>query len=99
MYSICVGEIGISPNEFWLMSYKEVILTIRGYNERELKGWQKARLIAYQVYASVPKKEQNMSMQKWFPLASDKKQSEKISREEMIEARRFFANKIKVNNN
>ena len=93
MYSLCVGEIGIGVNEFWCMSYKDVILAIKGYNDRDIKGWEKTREISYQIYLGIPKKEPNLTRTKFMPLSSDNIRDDKISRDEMIEARAFFVNK------
>ena len=78
MYSVCVGEIGISPKDFNRMTYAEMILAIRGYEKRQEREWERARLIAYQVYSGIPKKGQNKSIQAYLPLPSDKLRTRKI---------------------
>jgi len=33
LYEICVGMIGIQPNDFWQMSLQEIYLAIAGFKE------------------------------------------------------------------
>lgn len=73
------------------MTYKEVILAIRGYENRQDREWQRARVIAYQVYVGTPKKESNKPIKAYLPLPSDMKH--KRSREEMDKVRAFFLEK------
>ena len=53
------------------MTYKETILAIRGYENRQMRDWERARLVAYQVYAGIPKKGANKPITHYLPLASD----------------------------
>lgn len=73
------------------MTYKEIILAIRGYENRQVKDWERARVIAYQVYASIPTKQSKKPIQQYLPLSSDNKH--KRSREEMKAVRAFFIEK------
>lgn len=73
------------------MTYKETILAIRGYEKRQLREWERARLIAYQVYAGIPKKNPTKPIQQYLPLASDN--IHKKSKEEMEAVRKFFIEK------
>ena len=54
------------------MTFAETILTIRGNHVSQARDWEKYRLVAYQVYTSIPKKEANKSIQQYFPLPTDK---------------------------
>jgi len=90
-----VGEIGISPELFYRMSYKEIILAIRGHEYSQGKEWERTRLIAYYSYAGIPKKEKNKSITAFLPLPSDSMRSNKISDERNKELRQFFIDKQK----
>lgn len=73
------------------MTYKEVILAIRGYENKQIREWERTRIIAYQVYTSIPKKQANKAIQSYLPLPSDNRN--KRSREEMNKVRTFFLEK------
>ena len=80
------------------MTYKEVILAIRGYENKQVRDWERARLVAYQVYSGIPKKGQNKQIHQYLPLPSDMRNKMKRSREEMEAQRKFFVNKQKEAN-
>lgn len=78
------------------MTFAETILTIRGNHVSQARDWEKYRLVAYQVYTSIPKKEANKSIQQYFPLPTDK--VEKKFNSEMVQARRqAFLDKMAKN--
>ena len=54
------------------MTFAETILTLRGHHTGQARDWEKYRLVAYQVYTSIPKKEANKSIQQYFPLPTDR---------------------------
>jgi len=81
------GEVGISPNDFYKMTFAEIILMLRGHNIKQAREWEKARLIAYQVYVSIPKKAPNKSITNYFPLVTDNLNGKKYNAE-MLKARR-----------
>jgi hypothetical protein len=53
------------------MTFAETILTLRGYHNSQSREWEKYRLVAYQVYTSIPKKTPNKSIKDYFPLPTD----------------------------
>jgi hypothetical protein len=53
------------------MTFAETILTMRGHQMNQAREWEKYRLVAYQVYTSIPKKTPNKSIQQYFPLPTD----------------------------
>ena len=53
------------------MTFAETILTMRGHQISQAREWEKYRLVAYQVYTSIPKKTPNKSIQQYFPLPTD----------------------------
>jgi hypothetical protein len=76
------------------MTYAEMILAIRGYEKRQEREWERTRIVAYQVYTSIPKKGQNKSIQAYLPLPSDKTRIKKVD----PDMREFFRQKaIKMN--
>jgi hypothetical protein len=68
------------------MTFAETILTMRGHQISQSREWEKYRLVAYQVYTSIPKKSSNKSIQEYFPLPTD--QNGKKLNPEMVKARR-----------
>jgi hypothetical protein len=81
------------------MSYKQIILSIRGYENRQLKDWERARLIAYYGYAGIPKKEKNKSIFAFLPLASDSNRKGQRTKEQEKELRQFFIDKQRNKSN
>jgi hypothetical protein len=78
------------------MTFAETILTIRGNHVSQARDWEKYRLVAYQVYTSIPKKEANKSIQQYFPLPTDKGGNK--FNPEMVKARRqAFLDKMAKN--
>jgi hypothetical protein len=78
------------------MTFAETILTMRGHQISQSREWEKYRLVAYQVYTSIPKKEANKSIQQYFPLPTDN--GGKTFNPEMIQARRqAFLDKMAKN--
>ena len=53
------------------MTFAETILTLRGHQNSQARDWEKYRLVAYQVYTSIPKKSPNKSIHQYFPLPTD----------------------------
>lgn len=98
MFQFCIGQIGINSNDFWLMSYKEIILAMRGYQERELEEWKRTRYVAYMIYCSVPKKKgtSNMSIERFMPLGEKKRG---ISKDAFDQLRKTFTSRVKKEEN
>lgn len=82
------------------MTYKEVILAIRGYENWQIREWERARLIAYQVYTSIPKQKGhgNKPIHQYLPLPSDLRNRNIKTKEEIEAQRRFFVEKQRKEN-
>jgi hypothetical protein len=63
--------LGILPKDFYSMTYAEYILTFQGYLRKYYNDFNKHRVTAYQVYCSIPKKGNNVSMTRFLPLPID----------------------------
>lgn len=78
------------------MTFAETILTLRGHHTGQARDWEKYRLVAYQVYTSIPKKTPNKSIKQYFPLPTDG--SGRMLDAELIKARRqAFLDKMDKN--
>jgi hypothetical protein len=78
------------------MTFAETLLTLRGHHTSQARDWEKYRLVAYQVYTSIPKKSPNKSIQQYFPLPTD--QSGKKLDSSLVKARRnAFLDKMAKN--
>lgn len=78
------------------MTYKETVLAIRGYENRQERDWQRIRVVAYQVYASTPTKDSKKPIHSYLPLPSDR--IKRRSKEEMEAVRKFFIEKQRREN-
>lgn len=51
LWSLCVGEIGMSPESYLASSWREIVCTIHGYRRRirnqDRVSWTQARMICY----------------------------------------------------
>jgi hypothetical protein len=78
------------------MTFAETILILRGHHTAQARDWEKYRLVAYQVYTSIPKKNPNKSIQQYFPLPTDN--TGKKLDVELVKARRSaFLDKMAKN--
>ena len=70
--ALAFGEIGLLPDDFYRMSWKEFFLTAKGFYKKYWNEWEQTRLIAYTTATTVQSKKRLPSMRKWMPLPSDK---------------------------
>ena len=70
-----------------------MIVAIRGYENKQNREWERARIIAYQVYVGIPKKGNNKPIQAYMPLPSDINKVKKMSEEEKQAQRDIFIKK------
>jgi hypothetical protein len=78
------------------MTFAETILTLRGHHNSQSRDWEKYRLVAYQVYTTIPKKNANKSIQQYFPLPTDGN-GKKIDAELLKSRRQAFLDKMAKN--
>ena len=78
------------------MTFAETILTLRGHQNSQARDWEKYRLVAYQVYTSIPKKTPNKSIQQYFPLPTDKT-SRKLDADLIKARRKYFLDNMAKN--
>lgn len=64
---------GMSPDEFYRMSFAQFQLKVRGFQKGYFKDYEKFRMVGYTVYCSIPSKQQKKSIQNWMPLPTDRK--------------------------
>ncbi|AGO48022.1 hypothetical protein Phi12:1_gp56 [Cellulophaga phage phi12:1] len=74
LLTICLGEIGMSSKDFFTMSPAETYFKIKGFDNSKWEKWEQTRLIAYNVYCSMPRKKGSIpkSIENFLPLPSDK---------------------------
>jgi len=51
--ALAFGEIGLLPDEFYRMSWKEFFLTAKGFYKKYWNEWEQTRLIAYTTATTV----------------------------------------------
>lgn len=91
--AIAFGEIGLLPNDFYKMSWKEFFLTLRGYRKKQednnLMQAIFTREIAHQVYTTIPLKKGKTHLKKskyWhLPIDDDKEEVETQRMRETME--------------
>lgn len=85
----------MNPKDFYSMTPAETYLKMKGFNNNRWVEWQHTRLISYNIYASIPRKKNQsiMSIEKFFPLPTDKKVKFMASQEEMQSKWEILRNK------
>lgn len=76
------------PEGFWDSTVREVLLVIKGHNQRELNEYRRLRLQRYDTYCVNTKIEERVSIYEYMPLDHDPTDEEveelkKMSEEEM----------------
>ena len=82
------GEMGLHPWEFDRYTYKEFHAKRKGLSDKELREWQRTRLIAY--YAAAPHMKKGFKISDIFPLGDEVKKSKPITREEIEQIRNRY---------
>lgn len=70
--SLAFGEVGLLPSDFYIMSWREFFLKLRGHTNKEYKKWEHTRFIGHSVYANHPNRKKMPSITKFLPLPTDK---------------------------
>ena len=68
-------EAGISPIEFWQLTYRDIDNSLRGYAERRKDEWRRTRFGAYITYCANAK--DPVSMEEFLPIDKEKKDPKK----------------------
>lgn len=63
--------------DFYTSTPAQIYLKMKGFDNKKWEGWEQSRFIAYNVYASIPRKKgvALQSISKFFPLPTDKNNS------------------------
>lgn len=83
MLEIAFGNMELSPDEFYKMSWREFFLLCRGRKKKQdrevISQATFTREIAYQIYCSIPlgKNKKHISKAKYWSLPADKEQERK----------------------
>jgi hypothetical protein len=89
----------LSSKDYYCLTPAETYFKLKGFETSKWIKWQHTRLISYNVYASVPRKKNAsiMSIEKFFPLPTDKKVKFQTSSKKMDEV--FAQLKANINGN
>ena len=73
---------GLSSKDFYTLTPAEFYFKMKGHDVIKWERWEQSRLIAFNVYCSIPLKKGSVhkSIEKFFPLPSDK--SNKVLRKD-----------------
>ena len=90
----CVGEVGLRPDEFWRMTFKEVEVACRGYELRTARALELQRFTAaILMNANRKKGTRHIRPEDIMPLATDRKHKkvELITADEFEEVKKLFS--------
>lgn len=84
-------EAGISLDKFWDLTWRELMLYIKAYENKELKLLILVRRLSYQIYMSYPKKKDE-PIEKYWPHPWDKKpdRGEEVKPDEVARRIKLF---------
>lgn len=97
---ILAVECGITIEKFWRISWREFVLYRKGYEQRELREWERSRFIGWMVYNNIVKYEKGAkkNIKKFLPLSSDQDEAEEITpltSEQFIDGQKRLAEAFK----
>ena len=69
------SEAGITPGEFWQLTYREITNHLKGYSKREYAEWSRARWVSWWTYKANFK--DPVPLQQFMPLDGDPKKKRK----------------------
>ena len=69
-------EVGLTINEFWQLSWREFLLYKYAYENKEVKEWERTRVLAYLLYKANTSDKVHKSIKAFFPLPSDEPDEE-----------------------
>jgi len=78
------------------ITFAETILTLRGYNIKNAREWEKYRLVAYQVYTSIPTKQPKKGITQYLPLLTDRLNTKQYNPEQIKQRRALFIAKLEA---
>lgn len=64
-------EVGLTINEFWQLTWREFLLYKKAYENKEIREWERTRMIAYLIYKVNTSEKSPKSLKAFFPLPSD----------------------------
>lgn len=72
MFDYYIGQIGITPNDFWTNTWKENQLLGESYQIKQNLEWERTRYIAMMLFnTNVDKRANMITPDKLFPLPQD----------------------------
>lgn len=88
MLAEAYGELGLHPWEFYRYTWAEFTAKRKGNADKELREWQRTRLIAY--YAAAPHMKKGFKISDIFPLPDEEKKNKPITKEYVEEVRNRY---------
>ena len=64
-------EVGLTIDEFWQLTWREFLLYKMAYDNRQLREWERTRMITYLIYKANTTEKSPKSIKAFFPLPSD----------------------------
>lgn len=79
-----LGEMGLSPHQFYCMTPAEFYLASKGFVAKEHRKWEHTRLLAYTVASTVPSKKKMPPIKRWMPLPTDGDEKEVANEDQIL---------------
>lgn len=64
---------GLKPDDFWQLTWREYFLMANGHKERQEIGWEHTRMIAGYIYNANVSKANQKKLEDFMPLSRDKR--------------------------
>lgn len=72
---------GLTPQEFWDLSFEESLLVIKAYEDRMNMDWQHTRLMVYTIACTVTPEEKRTDIYDLFYIPGDPTPEERLAAE------------------
>jgi hypothetical protein len=90
------GEVGLRPDEFWSMTFEELVVCSKGYEKREAKRKEIERFIAVLLNNTLC--DRKFTPTEFYPLVTDKDRSEGLLTKEEYEKSQELLKNVKWQN-
>lgn len=85
-------EVGLTIDEFWQLTWREFLLYRIAFENRQVKEWERTRLISYMLYRANTTDSNPKSLKSFMPLPTDAVEDDtpKLTQEQLAETLKMY---------
>ena len=86
------AEVGIVPNDFWRMSWKDFQVMVMAAERKEVNEWRRFRFIGWMQYAANTTENPRKTIEQFMPLPGDPKveKGKAMTEEELVRTFKMY---------